>query len=200
MSPRRHCGVTAASPSKYLPSRWLQGSTSTGNCAPRRLGVGRPAGVRSGPSPVGSRRPGSPRRAPPSSWPGVRLIRRPRATARDWAAYARPRLAHPQVGTGFISEVLIIPRSWVRPPPAPPPRAQVIAVITGRRGRRGRRSRPAPTRGNLIPPYVEVALRTRLRPAWWWTGSRCGLTDDSSAPCRSVCPIPTHEGLTPCDD
>jgi hypothetical protein len=152
MSPRRHCGVTAASPSKYLPSRWLQGSTSTGNCAPRRLGVGRPAGVRSGPSPVGSRRPGSPRRAPPSSWPGVRLIRRPRATARDWAAYARPRLAHPQVGTGFISEVLIIPRSWVRPPPAPPPRAQVIAVITGRRGRRGRRSRPAPTRGNLIPP------------------------------------------------
>ena len=37
-----------------------------------------------------------------------------------------------------------------------------------------------------------------IRLARWSTGPRCGLTDESSAPCWSVRRIPTHGRLTPC--
>lgn len=44
-----------------------------------------------------------------------------RVTAGYWVLHARWRPAFTQVSTAFSREVLIIPGSWVRAPPAPPP-------------------------------------------------------------------------------
>ena len=67
---------------------------------------------------------------------------------------------------------LIIPGSWVQAPPAPRRIAWSVA------------SRP-------LRPLYGAPVRSM-------TGPRCGLTDDSSAPCWSVRRIPTHGRLTPC--